>query len=83
MPGELMNTKEVAEYLGIHEKQVYALIKDNRIPCTRVTGKWVFPKPMIDEWISTSARAGRETDRNERREMDAPPVTARGLRIHL
>ncbi|MFW5862640.1 MAG: helix-turn-helix domain-containing protein, partial [Spirochaetota bacterium] len=22
-----MNTKEVAEYLGIHEKQVYALIK--------------------------------------------------------
>ncbi|HPA73363.1 MAG TPA: substrate-binding domain-containing protein [Spirochaetota bacterium] len=71
MPGELMNTKEVAEYLGIHEKQVYALIKDNRIPCTRVTGKWVFPKPMIDEWISTSARAGRETDRNERREMDA------------
>ncbi len=43
MSGEMMNTKQVAEYLGIHEKQVYALIKDGRIPCTRVTGKWLFP----------------------------------------
>ena len=27
MSGELMNTKEVAKYLDIHEKQVYLLIK--------------------------------------------------------
>ncbi len=26
MSEEMMNTKEVAHYLGIHEKQVYALI---------------------------------------------------------
>jgi len=25
MPEEMMSTKEVAKYLGIHEKQVYAL----------------------------------------------------------
>lgn len=55
MPEELMNTKEVAEYLGINEKQVYALIKAGRIPCTRATGKWVFPKHLIDEWINKSA----------------------------
>jgi len=51
-----MNTKEVAEYLGINEKQVYALIKAGSIPCTRVTGKWIFPKHLIDEWIDSSAR---------------------------
>ena len=39
MPEECMNTKEVAEYLGINEKQVYALIKAGKMPCTRVTGK--------------------------------------------
>jgi putative molybdopterin biosynthesis protein len=50
-----MNTKEVAHYLGVHEKQVYALIKSERIPATRVTGKWIFPKPLIDEWIESSA----------------------------
>ncbi|MGB9700966.1 MAG: substrate-binding domain-containing protein [Thermodesulfobacteriota bacterium] len=58
MPAEIMNTKEVANYLGIHEKQVYALIKAKKIPATRVTGKWVFPKRLIDEWIEKNARQG-------------------------
>jgi excisionase family DNA binding protein len=58
MPEKMMNTKEVAEYLGINEKQVYALIKAGKIPCTRVTGKWVFPKNLIDEWITTTAKGG-------------------------
>lgn len=56
MPGELMSTKEVAKYLGIHEKHVYGLIRSKKIPCTRVTGKWVFPKKLIDEWIDSSAK---------------------------
>ena len=51
MSVDMMNTKEVARYLGIHEKQVYALIREGRIPATRVTGKWVFPRKLIDEWI--------------------------------
>jgi putative molybdopterin biosynthesis protein len=58
MSAAIMNTKEVAHYLGIHEKQVYALIKSKRIPATRVTGKWVFPKKLIDEWLETNARSG-------------------------
>lgn len=56
MSKELMNTKEVAQYLDIHEKQVYLLIKAGKIPCTRVTGKWIFPVGLIDEWIRTSAQ---------------------------
>jgi excisionase family DNA binding protein len=52
----LMNTKEVAEYLDIHEKQVYALIKAGRLPATRVTGKWIFPKKMVDDWIEGQAK---------------------------
>jgi len=53
-----MNTKEVAEYLRIHEKQVYALIKTGTLPGTRVTGKWLFPKHIIDRWINESAAKG-------------------------
>jgi putative molybdopterin biosynthesis protein len=56
MSGEFMNTKEVANYLDIHEKQVYLLIKAGKIPCTRVTGKWIFPVKLIDVWIQTSAK---------------------------
>ena len=58
MSKDMMNTKEVAEYLRINEKRVYSLIKAGRIPCTRITGKWVFPKHIIDEWITTHTQAG-------------------------
>jgi excisionase family DNA binding protein len=56
MGKELFTTKEVAEYLSINEKQVYRLIKEKKIPATRVTGKWLFPKNLIDEWVVNSAR---------------------------
>ena len=52
---QLMNTREVARYLGINEKKVYALAKARRIPCTRVTGKWTFPQKLIDSWIEQTA----------------------------
>lgn len=58
MTEEMMSTKEVAQYLGVHEKQVYALIKSKRIPSTRITGKWVFPRKLIDEWIESNAKTG-------------------------
>ncbi len=52
---ELMNVRAVARYLGINEKKVYFLAKAGHIPCTRVTGKWTFPKKLIDLWIEQSA----------------------------
>jgi len=65
MSSELMNTKDIAKYLDIHEKQVYLLIKAGKIPCTRVTGKWIFPKSLIDEWIQTSAQDGLQQARKK------------------
>jgi putative molybdopterin biosynthesis protein len=56
MKRDMLTTKEVAEYLSINEKQVYRLIKEKRIPATRITGKWLFPKELIDEWILASAK---------------------------
>jgi excisionase family DNA binding protein len=70
MSEEFMNTKEVAHYLGIHEKQVYALIKSKRIPSTRVTGKWIFPKKLIDEWIDTNARPGMAEARRKSKRIE-------------
>ena len=70
MSEEMMSTKEVAKYLSIHEKQVYALIKSKRIPSTRVTGKWVFPKKLIDEWIESNAKIGLEQARQKGRRIE-------------
>lgn len=70
MSEEMLNTKEVAKYLGIHEKQVYALIKSKKIPSTRVTGKWVFPKKLIEEWIDSNAKTGLEQARKKSRGIE-------------
>jgi excisionase family DNA binding protein len=58
MSEEMMCTKELSAYLNIHEKQIYALIHAGRIPATRLTGKWLFPKKVVDQWIEDSSREG-------------------------
>ena len=55
MNKEMLNTKDLADYLNINEKQVYRLIKEKKIPATRITGKWTFPKKLMDEWIIENA----------------------------
>ncbi|TAL33036.1 MAG: helix-turn-helix domain-containing protein [Spirochaetes bacterium] len=76
MPGMMMNTKEVAEYLGVHEKQVYALIRDRDLPATRITGKWIFPKDLIDRWIAVHAKAGEEGGAKKHRGADTSLLAA-------
>ncbi|WP_020559788.1 helix-turn-helix transcriptional regulator [Thiofilum flexile] len=58
-----MCVKQVADYLHLNEKKVYELVKDNQIPATKVTGKWLFPRSLIDRWIMESAYSGLLSDR--------------------
>ena len=76
MARDLMSTKEVAEYLGINDKQVYALIKQQRIPASKATGKWVFPRRLIDEWIEGDAQAGLKEARRKSRKMEGALLAA-------
>lgn len=50
--GGLMTTREVAAYLHVRERKVYDLIRAGQIPCTRVSGKWLFPRALIDRWLA-------------------------------
>jgi len=49
-----METQQVAEYLGVHEKQVYTLIHDRGLPATKITGKWLFPRHLVDRWLESN-----------------------------
>jgi excisionase family DNA binding protein len=46
-----MNTAEVAKYLDVNEKKVYALVREAGLPATKATGKWLFPRELVDEWL--------------------------------
>ena len=39
MNKELLNTRELSEYLDINEKKIYSLIMDKGLPATKVTVK--------------------------------------------
>jgi len=47
----LLNTREVAEFLDINEKMVYSLVSDKGLPATKVTGKWLFPRHLVEKWL--------------------------------
>ncbi|MEJ2577387.1 MAG: substrate-binding domain-containing protein, partial [Gammaproteobacteria bacterium] len=58
-----MSVKQVAAYLHLNEKKIYALVNEGSIPATKVTGKWMFPRELIDRWMMDAAHGGLLTDR--------------------
>jgi excisionase family DNA binding protein len=62
-PAPLMTVRQVAEYLNLNQKTVYALVSEGRIPGTKVTGKWTFPRELVDRWLLESSHGGLLTDR--------------------
>jgi len=50
----LLNTKEVAELLDVNEKIVYSLISEKKLPATKVTGKWLFSRHLVEQWLEIS-----------------------------
>jgi len=50
----LLSTKEVAAYLGVNEKMVYSLISEKGLPATKITGKWLFPAHLVEQWVEGS-----------------------------
>jgi len=51
----LMNTREVARFLDINEKMVYSLIAEKGLPGTKATGKWLFPRHLVEQWLENQA----------------------------
>jgi excisionase family DNA binding protein len=48
---QLLTTTEAAEYLRIRGRKLYELVAEQQIPCTKVTGKWLFPRADLDRWL--------------------------------
>ena len=48
---DLLTTTEAADYLRIKERKLYELVSEGQIPCTKVTGKWAFPRAELDRWL--------------------------------
>ncbi|HEV8310844.1 MAG TPA: helix-turn-helix transcriptional regulator [Methylomirabilota bacterium] len=58
MTHRLLTVQEAARHLRLNPRSVYLLAQRGGIPATRVTGKWLFPEHLLDEWLESSARQG-------------------------
>ena len=68
---QLMSTKEVADYLRLKERKIYDMVAQSEIPHSRVSGKLLFPRTLVDEWVRQST-AGATL----RAQRNAPAVIA-------
>jgi putative molybdopterin biosynthesis protein len=46
-------TREVSRFLNVNEKVVYSLIAEKGLPATKVTGKWLFPRHLVEQWLES------------------------------
>jgi putative molybdopterin biosynthesis protein len=51
---QLFTTAEAAAYLRLKERKIYEMVAEGTVPCTKVTGRWLFPKAELDHWLATS-----------------------------
>jgi excisionase family DNA binding protein len=49
---DLLTTEEAAVYLRLSERKLYELVGGGAVPCTKVTGRWLFPKAALDRWLA-------------------------------
>jgi putative molybdopterin biosynthesis protein len=48
---EFLTTSEAADYVRLGERKLYELVTSGAIPCSKVAGKWLFPRHELDLWV--------------------------------
>lgn len=47
----VMDIRELTEYLGIGKSKIYNLIRQKKIPASRIGRQYRFSKDVIDQWL--------------------------------
>src|SRR5688572_2749735 len=50
---DYLTTAEVCAYLRLKERTIYELVARRASPCSRATGKLLFPRRLIDRWVES------------------------------
>ena len=66
---EFLNTDEAAAYLRLSERKLYELVAAGAVPCSKVTGRWLFPKAALDRWVASGMTGAMKS-----LEISAPPI---------
>jgi excisionase family DNA binding protein len=48
---QIMDIKELSEYLGIGKSKIYSLIRMKKIPASKIGRQYRFSKDIVDSWL--------------------------------
>jgi len=48
---EVMDIKALAQYLGMGRSKIYGLIRQRKVPASRIGRQYRFSKPLVDIWL--------------------------------
>lgn len=51
-PPEVMDIQTLAQYLSMGRSKIYNLIRQKKIPASRIGRQYRFSKAMIDQWLN-------------------------------
>ncbi|MFH1339165.1 MAG: response regulator [Candidatus Omnitrophota bacterium] len=63
MDENLMNIKQIAEYLQMNKMTVYKLARLGKIPAFKIASEWRFRKDLIDEWLMSQLKGRPEFEK--------------------
>lgn len=49
---DVMDIKDLAHYLDMGKSKIYALIRQKKIPASRIGRQYRFSKNIVDQWLS-------------------------------
>lgn len=59
---EFLTTRELAGLLRVKERKVYELAASGELPCSRATGKLLFPRREVEAWLRRHQEGGEATE---------------------
>ncbi|MGE5765723.1 MAG: substrate-binding domain-containing protein, partial [Bacteroidota bacterium] len=53
-----LTVRELSEFLHLKERKIYSLASEGKIPCSRATGKLLFPREGVEQWLVSHSTGG-------------------------
>ncbi len=73
---QIMDIKELSEYLGIGKSKIYSLIRMKKIPASKIGRQYRFSKDVVDNWLKDKIITRKEDSQPTQNNKENASATA-------
>lgn len=71
---QIMDIKELSEYLGIGKSKIYSLIRMKKIPASKIGRQYRFSKDVVDSWLKDKIITRKEDSHAAHNNKETEPA---------